>query len=113
MWTQPRAAFRGHSRSKRVFTRKQWSEQAGDVLPLDRGAGGRVLLAFAGAKGRLYAQIRRDGMVTLSDDRVLGLTGISAPVWGPAAELVGALTLTLPGQRMKPAFVQLMLPSQS
>ena len=80
--------------------------RAGDVLPLDRGAGGRVLLAFAGAKGRLYAQIRRDGMVTLSDDRVLGLTGISAPVWGPAAELVGALTLSLPGQRMKPAFVR-------
>ena len=78
--------------------------RAGDVLPLDRGAGGRVLLAFGGTKGRLYEQIRRDGIALLNDDRVQGLTGISAPVWGPGGELSGALTLTLPGQRMKPSF---------
>ena len=78
--------------------------RAGDILPLDRGAGGRVLLAFAGAKGRIYDRIRRDGIVVLSDDRVQGLTGISAPVWGPGGDLVGALTLTLPGQRMQPRF---------
>ena len=79
--------------------------QVGDVLPLDRGAGGRVLLAFAGAKGRVYDQIRRDGFTLRTGDRVAGLTGISAPVWGPAGELVGALTLTLPEQRLRPTFV--------
>ncbi|HSW08313.1 IclR family transcriptional regulator [Aquabacterium sp.] len=79
--------------------------RAGDILPLDRGAGGRVLLAFTGARGRLYAQIRRDGVVMLSDDRVPGVTGVSAPVWGPAGELVGALTLTLPTQRAQTAFI--------
>lgn len=79
--------------------------RAGDVLPLDRGAGGRVLLAFTGAKGRLYDGIRRDGIVVRTGDRVQGLTGISAPVWGPGGELVGALTLTLPETRMQPSFV--------
>lgn len=78
--------------------------RAGDVLPLDRGAGGRALLAFAGAKGRLYDRIRRDGIAVMSDDRVQGVTGISAPVWGPGRELVGALTLTLPTQRLRAWF---------
>ncbi|MBT9597130.1 MAG: IclR family transcriptional regulator [Vitreoscilla sp.] len=80
--------------------------RAGDVLPLDRGAGGRVLMAFGGAKGPVYAQIRREGHALRTGDRVEGLTGISAPVWGAAGELVGALTLTLPEQRMQPHFVQ-------
>jgi DNA-binding IclR family transcriptional regulator len=76
----------------------------GDVLPLNRGAGGRVLLAFAGAKGAAYDRIRRDGMAVLSGDRVPELTGISAPVFGPEGMLSGALTLTMPSPRMNDAF---------
>ena len=79
--------------------------RAGDELPLGRGAGGRLLLAFGGARGRVYEQIRRDGFVVRHGDRVPGLTGISAPVWGATGELAGALTLTLPEPRMKAAFV--------
>lgn len=79
--------------------------RAGDLLPLDRGAGGRVLMACAGAKGRLYEQIRRDGYAMLAGDRIPGLAGISAPVWRPGRELVGALTLTAPEQRVQPSFV--------
>lgn len=81
--------------------------RAGDLLPLDRGAGGRVLLAFGpggGPRGKLYDQARRDGVLVSSGDRVAGLTGISAPVWGAGGELVGALTLTLPDTRLKPGF---------
>lgn len=80
--------------------------QAGDLLPLDRGAGGRVLMAFAGARGRLYEQIRREGYAQLSGDRVAGLVGVSAPVWGTGRELLGALTLTAPEARMKPRFAE-------
>ena len=61
-------------------------------------------MAFGGAEGRMYEEIRQRGFVVLSSDRVPGLTGISAPVWNAAGELAGALTLTLPEQRMKPEF---------
>lgn len=79
--------------------------RVGDLLPLNRGAGGRVLSAYAGARGRLYEQIRRDGFVMIRGDRVPGLAGISAPVWNGAGELVGALTLTAPEVRIEPRFV--------
>lgn len=79
--------------------------QVGDLLPLDRGAGGRVLSAYAGAKGKLYDQVRRDGYVMVASDRVPGLVGISAPVWNAAHEVVGALTLTAPEQRVQASFV--------
>jgi DNA-binding IclR family transcriptional regulator len=80
--------------------------RAGDLLPLDRGAGGRVLMAYAGAKGLIYDQIRRDGYVVLTGDRIPGLAGMSAPVWKSAHELVGALTLTAPEQRVQPSFIE-------
>ncbi|NRF66182.1 IclR family transcriptional regulator [Aquincola sp. S2] len=80
--------------------------RAGDVLPLKRGAGGRMLLAHGTppARGALYEQIRRDGVCVLSGDRVPDLTGISAPVFGPDGALAGALTLTMPTQRLQPRF---------
>lgn len=79
--------------------------QAGDVLPLDRGAGGRVLMAFSGAKGRLYDKIRKDGFIHATGDRIPGLVGVSAPVWKAQDELVGALTLTVPEGRFKNKFI--------
>lgn len=77
--------------------------RAGDLLPLQRGTGGRVLMAFAGARGARYAQIRRDLVLVASGDRVPELAGISAPVFGAAGELVGAITLTMPAPRLNPA----------
>jgi DNA-binding IclR family transcriptional regulator len=74
--------------------------QPGDLLPLDRGAGGRVLLAFSGAKGAIYAKIRRERIVVLVGDRVPELAGIGVPVFGAEGELVGALTLTMPADRL-------------
>jgi DNA-binding IclR family transcriptional regulator len=79
--------------------------QAGDVLPLDRGAGGRVLMAFSGAKGRSYDKIRKDGYIYATGDRIPGLVGVSAPVWKAQDELVGALTLTVPEGRFKNKFI--------
>jgi DNA-binding IclR family transcriptional regulator len=72
----------------------------GDLLPLDRGAGGHVLLAFAGADGPRYDAIRRDGVLVLSGDRVPQLAGISAPCFDASQQLVGAVTLTMPVERL-------------
>jgi DNA-binding IclR family transcriptional regulator len=88
--------------------------RAGDLLPLSRGAGGRVLLAFdpaAGASGAPYEQIRRDGVFVSTGDRVPGLTGISAPVWRAGGKLAGALTLTLPHTRLKPGLADAVVQS--
>lgn len=106
--TQESAAFHVRQGDQRLCLYRVDSPQplrdhirAGDLLPLDRGAGGRVLLAFSGQRGKLYADIRAAGVVTLHSDRNEGLSGISAPVFGGGGELLGALTLTLPTSRMK------------
>jgi DNA-binding IclR family transcriptional regulator len=78
--------------------------RAGDLLPLDRGAGGRVLLAYAGERGKLYDQIRRDGVIETVADRTDDLAGVSAPVFGTEGTLLGALTLTMPASRYRPGF---------
>jgi DNA-binding IclR family transcriptional regulator len=76
--------------------------RAGDLLPLERGAGGRLLLAYGGARGKLYERIRAEGLAELDGDRVEGLAGLAAPVFRAGGELVGALTLSLPSSRLKP-----------
>lgn len=74
--------------------------KAGDLLPLDRGAGGRVLMAYAGALDERSAQIRRDQVLVTQGDRVPDLAGVSAPAFGANGELVGVVTLTMPLQRL-------------
>ncbi|KWR81308.1 IclR family transcriptional regulator [Cupriavidus sp. IDO] len=78
--------------------------RAGDLLPRDRGAGGRVLRAFAGEPGEIYQQIRREGVIALVGDRSPDIAGVSAPVFGPGNDLRGALTLTCPTPRFSEAF---------
>ena len=73
--------------------------QVGDLLPLNRGAGGRVLNAFSGAKGAIYERIRRHGFIALVGDRSPELAGISAPVFRANGVLAGAVTLTMPTSR--------------
>ena len=81
--------------------------KAGDVLPLDRGTGGRVLMAFGArrttglsAKDKnLHARIREQGYFSAMGDRLAGVAGISAPVFKADRSLAAALTLTMPAER--------------
>lgn len=75
--------------------------KVGDLVPLSRGSGGRVLSAFSGARGAVYDKIRRDGVAALVGDRERDLAGIAAPVFRGIGNLVGALTLTMPAHRFK------------
>jgi DNA-binding IclR family transcriptional regulator len=109
--TRESAAFHVRQGDERVCLHRVDSPQVvrdhirvGDVLPLNRGSGGRVLMAFAGARGAVYERIRRDGVVVMSGDRVPELTGISAPVFGADRTLLGALTLTLPTARLQAGY---------
>jgi DNA-binding IclR family transcriptional regulator len=74
--------------------------KVGDLMPLGIGSGGRVLQAFAGAPGELYDRIRREHVAVLQGDRVPELAGVSAPVFDASGALVGAVTLTMPKERL-------------
>ena len=88
--------------------------RAGDVLPLERGAGGRVLSAFGAGNDahrpsaddrRLFARIRADGYVASQGDRLAGVAGVSAPVFDAHGQIAAALTLTLPEHRWQESHV--------
>lgn len=72
----------------------------GEHLPLDRGAGGKVLLAFSGAKGMEFERIRRQLLCVSLGNRIADLGGVSAPVFGVGQRLIGALTVSVPLSRL-------------
>ena len=79
--------------------------QAGDLLPLDRGSGGRVLQAYAGeGDPALGLQVRADQVIVLAGDREPEIAGIAAPVFGSSGELRGALVLSMPCERLLPVW---------
>jgi len=83
--------------------------RAGDVLPLSRGTGGRVLTAYDPVLGHangpdraLYARIRADGYFMAVGDRLAEVAGITAPVFRADGTLGAAITLTAPAHRYTP-----------
>jgi DNA-binding IclR family transcriptional regulator len=72
----------------------------GDVLPMDKGSGGRVLMAFSGARGSVYEAIRREGYYISIGERDAETAGISTPVLSAGQPLAGALTLAGPRSRV-------------
>jgi DNA-binding IclR family transcriptional regulator len=77
----------------------------GDVLPLDRGSGGRILLAFGGAKGEPYETIRKEYCYASVGERDAETAGVSAPFFGSGQVLLGALTLAGPRSRIDETFI--------
>lgn len=81
--------------------------RAGDLLPLDKGTGARVLVAFddrfRGTLGRknktLYDRIRKEGYYANTGDRQAEVAGISVPVFRFDRTVAAALTLTMPAHR--------------
>lgn len=82
----------------------------GDVQPLERGAGGRVLLAFADEAGVPYDTIRSRYVYLSVGERDPETAGISAPVFGVGQQLVGALGIVGPASRMDVAQMELYRP---
>lgn len=95
--------------------------KAGDLLPMDRGTGARVLMVFdpdpkrsKGPQSRnLFARIRAQGFYTASGDRLSGVAGISAPVFRSdpqgQATLAAGLTLTMPTSRYQDKHIKAVL----
>ena len=72
----------------------------GDIQQLDRGAGGRILMAFGHAEGDLYDGIRDDFSYLSIGERDAETAGISSPVLGPDQKLIGAIGIVTPVTRM-------------
>ena len=91
--------------------------KAGDILPLFKGSGGRVLAAFDPtlyeepeykAERNVYKRIVQDGYMTAKGDRLQEIAGISAPVFS-RNRIVAALTLTMPEHRYQDVYVRHVL----
>lgn len=91
--------------------------RAGDLLPLARGSGGRVLSAFdpelakaAPARDRrVLARIREQGYYASVGDRLAEVAGISAPVFHADGSIAASLTLTMPAHRYDERYVKRVL----
>lgn len=88
--------------------------RAGEVLPLYRGAGGRVLVAFdhellemaPSEEAGIYRQIVEQGFCATRGDRLAEVAGISAPVFRQNHQMAGALTLTMPAHRYTDHYIE-------
>lgn len=106
--TNESAAFHVRQGDKRLCLYRVDSNQAlrdhikvGDLLPIDKGAGGKVISAFEGSTGKEANQIRKEMVLAISGDRVKEISGISSPVFN-AEGLIGVITLTMPTYRFDP-----------
>lgn len=83
---------------------------AGDVLPLHKGAAGRILLAFDGAPGTAFDELRQNFFAVSLGERDPSCAGMASPVFGPGGALGGALSLSGPGERFTEAAISRMRP---
>ncbi len=95
------------------------SVPVGELLPLDAGSGGKVLLAWSDDSERFptvpaaeLAAIRRRGWAASVAEREAGVASISAPVLG-AGRLLAAVCVSGPASRLGPAACRRLAPAVS
>lgn len=72
----------------------------GERLPLNRGAPGRVILAFSGAPGEPYESIRERGYHISLGEREAEVASVAAPVFGLNWRLLGSMCISGPSSRL-------------
>ena len=78
----------------------------GAVMPLERGSGGKVLLAWAGdaadfdVDAAALAAVRRRGWAETVGEREAGVASVSAPVRSGAGEVLAAIGVSGPIERL-------------
>ena len=79
--------------------------RVGDLLPLDKGAAGRLLTAYL-VKRQPPAQA---GLTLISmGERDPNCAAVACPVFGPDGEMCGAISLSGPKERFTPAAIKKM-----
>lgn len=74
--------------------------RVGELLPINRGAIGRVLLAFSGEPGSLYDSIRAAGHHFTAGERDPQVSSVACPVFGINRRLAGCVAITGPIERV-------------
>jgi IclR family transcriptional regulator, acetate operon repressor len=88
----------------------------GRRVPHEVTANGKVFLAFAvippapGFDESQLATIRERGYATAVDELERGLSALAAPVFGPAADVVAALSISGPTHRLTPERIEQLAP---
>lgn len=77
--------------------------RSGDLLPLDRGSAGRVILAALGESGEDYDLIRRKGYSVTLGERSPGAASVSAVVYGAQRSVLGSVCVSGPIERLTKA----------
>lgn len=72
----------------------------GERLPLNKGAPGRVILAFSGARGEPYESIRERGYHISMGEREAEVSSVAAPVFGLNWRLLGSMCISGPTSRL-------------
>jgi DNA-binding IclR family transcriptional regulator len=75
----------------------------GERLPLNKGAPGRVILAFSGARGEPYESIRERGFHISVGEREADVSSVAAPVFSVNWRLLGSLCISGPSSRLTKA----------
>lgn len=75
----------------------------GERLPLNKGAPGRVILAFSGAQGAPYESIRERGFHLSMGEREAEVSSVAAPVFGLNWRLLGSMCISGPSSRLTKA----------
>jgi DNA-binding IclR family transcriptional regulator len=78
----------------------------GTLFPLEKGAPGRVILAFSGEAGELYEDIRRRGYHIAIDERGTQAASVAAPVFGSNWRLLGAVSVSGSASRLSTAMLE-------
>jgi len=84
--------------------------EEGAKLPLDRGAGGHILMAFTGASGSKYDTVRREGVYVSYAERDPDTNAIAVPVFGQGNQFVGALSIIGPTSRLVGSAIDASIP---
>jgi DNA-binding IclR family transcriptional regulator len=78
----------------------------GERLPLNKGAPGRVILAFSGAEGEPYESIRKTGFHISLGEREAEVASVAAPVFGLNWRLLGSMCISGPSSRLSKTILQ-------
>jgi DNA-binding IclR family transcriptional regulator len=79
--------------------------RVGEIRPVDRGAPGRILLAFSGKPGATYDAIRRKGYHITFGERDPLVAAVALPVFGVNHALIGCVSVSGPIARLTPVAI--------